>query len=165
MSDLDLLVIRHAVAFERDPQQWPDDTLRPLTKEGEKDFRRAARALGGLTKPPRSLLSSPHERSWRTAEILTEEARWPAPSPFEPLEQDRHAEHALAALAARNDEGRLALVGHEPMLGLLCGILLGGGPIELKKGAVARLQVRALEPGGAKLRWLLPQKMLRLARR
>jgi phosphohistidine phosphatase len=157
---VDLYVVRHAVAFERDPGRWPDDAQRPLTAEGEKKFRRAARGLARLLKPPRTVLASPYERAWRTAEILVDAARWPAPERFEPLEADRHAEQALAALAERGDEGRLAVVGHEPMLGLLCGILLGGGAVELRKGALARLAVRSFEPGGGTARWLLPPKVL-----
>jgi phosphohistidine phosphatase len=157
---VDLYVVRHAEAFERDPARWPDDALRPLTREGEKTFRRVARGLAAVTKPPRTVLASPYERAWRTAELLAEEARWPAPERFESLEADRHAERALAALAERADEGRLALVGHEPMLGLLCGLLLGGSALELKKGAVVRLAVRAFEPSGATARWLLPPKVL-----
>jgi phosphohistidine phosphatase len=157
---VDLYVVRHAVAFERDPARWPDDSLRPLTPDGEKEFRRCARRLAALTRNPRTVLASPYERAWRTAEILAEEARWPAPMRFEALEADGHAERALAALAARGDEGRLGLVGHEPMLGLLCGILVGGSALELKKGAIARLAVRAFEPGGATARWLLPPRVL-----
>ena len=31
-----LLLVRHADAGDRDPAQWPDDTLRPLTDKGRK---------------------------------------------------------------------------------------------------------------------------------
>ena len=39
---VDLFVVRHAIAFERDETQLPDDSLRPLTPEGERAFERAA---------------------------------------------------------------------------------------------------------------------------
>ena len=159
---VDLLVVRHAVAFERDATRWPDDAVRPLLPEGEKTFRRSARGLRRLMKPVRSVLASPYERAWRTAEILHEVARWPVPGRLEALEADRPAERALAALAEIGIEGSLAVVGHEPMLGRLCSILTGGAALELTKGAAVRLEVRAFEPGGATARWLLPPKVLRL---
>jgi phosphohistidine phosphatase len=162
---VDLFVVRHAAAFERDPSRWPDDSVRPLSPEGEKAFRRSVRGLRRLTNPVRTLLSSPYERAWRTAEILHEVAHWPVPERFDALAADRHAERALAALAESAQEGPLAIVGHQPMLGRLCGILTGGAALELKKGAVMRLDVHAFEPGGATARWLLPPKVLRLLRK
>jgi phosphohistidine phosphatase SixA len=42
---LDVLLIRHAIAEDPDPDAWPDDLLRPLTERGVKRFRPAARGL------------------------------------------------------------------------------------------------------------------------
>jgi phosphohistidine phosphatase len=158
---LDLFVIRHAAAFERDLGRWPDDADRPLTPEGERDFARSARGLARVTDEVEAVLASPYARAWRTAELLHEEGGWPEPRAFAPLEADRHAEQLLADLAKLGADGSLAVVGHEPMLGVLSGILVGGGAFELKKGAVVRLDVSELRPGGATLRWLLPPKVLR----
>jgi phosphohistidine phosphatase SixA len=129
--------------------------------DGERAFRRAAQGLAEVAEPARTVLASPYERAWRTAELLHEEADWPAAERFEPLEADSRAEDALEALAAWSGSGPLALVGHEPLLGQLCGVLSGGSDLELKKGAVVRLTVERFEPGGALLRWLLPPKVLR----
>jgi len=162
---LDLFIVRHAIAEEQDPIRWPDDADRPLTMEGEVAFRRAAQGLAKLTDTPSTLLSSPYARAWRTAGILQEEAGWPAPEPFKALEADRSPQDVIDELASAPGGPSIALVGHEPMLSELTGILIGGGNVELKKGAVARLDVRALTRGGATLRWLLPPKVLRAARR
>jgi phosphohistidine phosphatase len=158
---MDLYVVRHAVAFERDPEEWSDDCERPLTGEGERAFRRAARGLDRLVKPVPAVLSSPCVRAWRTAEILAEEANWGEPEALEALRPGRSAKDALAALAEHGDEERLAVVGHEPMLGALCGALAGGAALELKKGGVVRLRVTALARGGARLRWVLPPDVLK----
>jgi len=162
---LDLIVVRHAIAAEQDPIRWPDDADRPLTLEGEVAFRKAARGLADLTAPPAVVLSSPFARAWRTAEVLHEEAGWPKPEPFKALEADRDAQGVLDQLADVDGGPSIALVGHEPMLSELIGLLVGGANIELKKGAVARLDAHALTRGGATLRWLLPPKVLRAARR
>jgi phosphohistidine phosphatase len=161
---LDLFVVRHAIAEEQDQIRWPDDADRPLTMEGEVAFRKVAHGLTKLTDPPSTVLSSPYARAMRTAEILHEEAGWPSPEPFKALEADHGPQDVIDELAAAPGGPSIALVGHEPMLSELVGLLVGGANVELKKGAVARLDVRALTRGGATLRWLLPPKVLRAAR-
>ena len=44
--DLEILIVRHAIAAERDAKRWPDDRGRPLTAEGVRRFRGVARHLG-----------------------------------------------------------------------------------------------------------------------
>ena len=45
LRDLELYLVRHAVAAERG-SEWPDDTARPLTPDGASKFRKA---VAGLT--------------------------------------------------------------------------------------------------------------------
>ena len=45
---MDIVLIRHAIAEEADPQRWPHDALRPLTPFGRERFAPAARGLGTL---------------------------------------------------------------------------------------------------------------------
>jgi phosphohistidine phosphatase len=40
---MDLYLVRYAIAFDPDETQWPDDSQRPLTPDGEKHFKQAAR--------------------------------------------------------------------------------------------------------------------------
>ena len=54
-----ILLFRHGPAGERDPEQWPDDRLRPLTPKGIERTRRAARGLLRLEGRPRVVLTSP----------------------------------------------------------------------------------------------------------
>ena len=42
---MNLFIIRHAWAAERDDSRWPDDDLRPLTEEGQERF---AKMVGNL---------------------------------------------------------------------------------------------------------------------
>ena len=162
---LDLFIVRHGIAEEQDPIRWPDDADRPLTMEGEVAFRKAARGLAQLTDPPSIVLASPYVRAWRTAEILSEEAGWPTPEPFKALEANRDAQGVLDELNDIQGGPSIALVGHEPILSELISLLVGEANVELKKGAVARLDAHALTRAGATLRWLLPPKVLRAARR
>ena len=43
---MDLLIVRHAIAMERDAKRWPDDRLRPLSARGIARGSKAAAGLG-----------------------------------------------------------------------------------------------------------------------
>ena len=64
---MELLIVRHAIAFPRDAGRWPDDTGRPLTVEGVKRARRAAAGLKRIVKRPTLVLTSPLVRARETA--------------------------------------------------------------------------------------------------
>src|SRR5213079_2536476 len=70
VAPMDICLIRHAIAAQRDPEQWPDDRDRPLTPKGEQRFRKTARGLAGVVPRMDVVFSSPLERAWRTAAIL-----------------------------------------------------------------------------------------------
>ena len=161
VTPMELYLVRHGIAFEHDPARWPDDRDRPLTDEGESKFRRAARGLERIVGSVDVVLSSPLIRAWRTAELLGEEAGWPAPVVCEALEPDRTAAAAVTALDAYRRAERVALVGHERLLGEVIGHLLGEGvdAIPLKKGGAAMIE---LTGDDAELRWLLTPKIERV---
>jgi phosphohistidine phosphatase len=163
---MDLYLVRHAIAENRDPGRWPDDAARPLTIAGEARFRDAARGLTAIARAVEVVWSSPYARAWRTAEILHEEAGWPAPEPCPQLEAIRGPEDALGALRQLHDYSRVALVGHEPTLSELASRLLTGDAgalrIEFKKGAVMLIAFPAApDPGQGLLRLALSPKLLR----
>jgi phosphohistidine phosphatase len=162
---MDLYLVRHAIAEQRDASRWPDDANRPLTPEGERAFGKNAARLSRFAPAPELVLSSPFVRAWRTAEILSEAAGWQKPAPFEPLEADRPTPALLEALAPYAGRTSVALVGHEPGLSELAWLLLAGKPkdsvVRFKKGGVALLSAPgAPKPGGAALRWLVTPRVL-----
>ena len=161
---MEIYLVRHAAASRRDPDRWPDDSRRPLTPEGESEFRLAARGLVRLVPRVDALLSSPYQRAWRTAEILSELDSWPAPEPLPTLEPTLPPEKA--ALALEFYPGPVAVVGHRPGLHELAAYLLTGDShgleIGIKKGGVACIGFDgAVEPGAGELCWLLTPKALR----
>jgi phosphohistidine phosphatase len=163
---MELLLVRHGPAAERDPRRWPDDRDRPLTPEGSRATKRAARALARLAEPLDRLVSSPAARARRTAEILREALDEPPELELaEELEPGRTAAELLAKLHPEaRSRSRWAIVGHEPTLGELVGLCVVGeavSPVRLSKGGAALLEFpRAMVPSGARLRWLLTRKQL-----
>jgi phosphohistidine phosphatase len=159
-----IYLVRHAAAFGRDPDRWPDDSERPLTPDGEREFRLAARGLARLAPGVDALLSSPYRRAWRTAELLSELDPWPEPEASPVLEPTLPPEKA--ALALQDYAGSVAVVGHRPGLHELAAYLLTGAAegleIGLEKGGVACIRFAgAARPGAGELRWLLTPQALR----
>jgi phosphohistidine phosphatase len=163
---MDLYLVRHGVAYDADMTRWPDDRERPLTPEGEKRFKRAARGLTALMSSVDVLLSSRYVRAWRTAELLEKEASWPKPVQCEALEGGAAPPDVLQALQAYASSDSVGLVGHEPGMHELLSYLLtadtGHVQVDFRKGGVARLEIsEGLQPGTARLRWFLPPRVLR----
>src|SRR5258708_33172652 len=74
---MELLIVRQAVALERDRHRWRDDGARPLSPAGLRRARKAAAGLKEFSKAPDRLLTSPLVRARQTAQILTDVAGWP----------------------------------------------------------------------------------------
>ena len=160
---MDIYLVRHAVAHKRDPGRWPDDSERPLTPDGEEEFRAVARELGRMVPEMQTVLSSPFVRAWRTAEILAETTAWPTPKSFPPLEPDVSPRWVMEELAPYVEVESLALVGHRPCIHELASYLLTGDPegldIRIKKGGAVCIRFGG-EAGAGRLRWLLTPEML-----
>lgn len=161
---MDIYLVRHAVAEERDAARWPDDSIRPSTAAGATVFIQAARGLRQLVPAVEVVLSSPYTRAWQTAQILHDECRWPSPQPCDAL-LPRPASDALELLARWGGSGPVALVGHGPHLPALAALLLAGPDaaveVELEKGGAICLAYPS-KPGAdrAQLRWSVTPKIL-----
>ena len=164
---MDLLIVRHAIAFDRDRDRWRDDAERPLTPAGMRRARKAAAGLKSFAQRPDRLLTSPLLRARQTARILTEVAGWPAAEETRSLAPGEPA-LAILGLLSQGRSKLTAVVGHQPDLGHLLGVCLlgdGGLPIEMKKNAVACVSFSGRPRAGqAALAWLATPKMLRALR-
>jgi len=164
---MELLILRHAIAFPKDPKRWPDDTERPLTVEGVKRARRAAAGLKRIVKRPALVLTSPLVRARDTATIFTQAAGWPQATECEALSRGGAAEAVLETLRRRGGKaGCVAVVGHQPHLGRLLALCLRGDAraeaFEVKKSAVVCLRFEGPPRAGqAALTALFPPRALR----
>src|SRR4051794_15513279 len=122
---MEIYLVRHAIAYERDANRWPDDALRPLTDEGIDKFESATRGLHRIVPAVERVLSSPFTRAWQTAEILASQTAWPPAERAEELTSSRDPDVTVALLERQTVES-IALVGHEPHLSGLASLLLVG---------------------------------------
>ncbi|MGE3955640.1 MAG: phosphohistidine phosphatase SixA [Vicinamibacterales bacterium] len=161
-----LYLIRHAIAEERG-EAWPDDTLRPLTRDGKSRMRKVVRGLGRLDVQVDVVLTSPLVRARETAEIVAA-AFDPAPRivVVDALAPDGSHTALLDALKKHARRKSVALVGHEPDLGRLAARLVGArNPFEFRKGAVCRIDVARLPPTApGAVQWFATPAMLRAIR-
>lgn len=168
---MDLLVVRHAIAEERDAfaRTGKDDAMRPLTPEGRRKFERVARGLRKVVDSIDLLATSPLIRATETGELLEAAFRLESSERVVELSPERDPASLLPWLRRHRREDVVAVVGHEPHLSRLIALLLVGqslGFLELKKGGAALLELGAAPaPGHAKLQWLLtPGQLRRLGR-
>jgi phosphohistidine phosphatase len=162
-----LLVIRHGVAGTRD--EWAGtgrpDTHRPLTEEGRKKMRRAARGLRAVVPRIDVLASSPLVRATQTAEIVAAEY---GDLPFDAIAElspERRPDELLGWLRSQKPGTTVAVVGHEPHLGFLAGWLLtarNDSFVDFRKGGAVLLEFDDPPAGGnAVLAWALTPRQLR----
>lgn len=162
---MDVLLVRHAVASERDSTKWPDDRDRPITSKGAERFRAVSHALASLVPRVDGVWSSSLRRAWQTAEILEDEADWPTPRESESLEPGASPDQIVSFLQTHKDEKTIALVGHEPSLSAIASHLLTHDSdrlrLEMKKGGALLLRFDGeISAGTATLIWLLPPRVI-----
>ncbi len=160
--------MRHAEA-ENEAKSGGDEA-RPLTVRGRERTRDAAGGLRALGLRFDAILTSPLRRAAETAELIADEyAKDPPPQVLPALSPDVAPREALAALSPFARHGDVFVVGHEPQVSGLVGLLLtssGAVAVRFKKGACVALDLpKAIEPGAAELRWMLTQRQLRKLRK
>jgi phosphohistidine phosphatase len=128
-------------------------------------MRKAARGLQKLVPEIDVLATSPLVRARETADIVSRRYDDIPVMELAPLAPGGSKEDVLAWLRDQKATATVALVGHEPDLGILASWLLSGGAesfLSLKKGAACLIEMAEKPtPGSGKLEWLLPPVALR----
>jgi phosphohistidine phosphatase len=164
---MQVLVIRHAIAEDKEQFQrtGESDDLRPLTPDGRRKMKSAARGLRALATEVDLLATSPLVRAVQTAEIVAEAYKNLKTTTARQLRPEERVQSVLKWLARHKRGSVVALVGHEPQLGILVGWLLTGlqkSFVEMKKGGACLIEMdESMRPGRAKLLWFLTPSQLR----
>lgn len=154
---LELHLLRHADAG--DPMTWSgDDADRPLSPKGERQAARLGHLLRTTGFRTDAIISSPKLRARQTAEAVAEalgmevvlDARLGEALDYATMDR---------ILAEGGSPDRPLLVGHDPDLSWLASALIGAR-IEMRKGALVRIDLEAFIDGAGTLRWLLPPGLL-----
>lgn len=166
---MQLYIVRHGIAIDREDPKCPPDPQRYLTEEGVEKTKQVAKGLAALGVTADLLLSSPYVRAAQTAEIFAAALEYakqkirrtdlllPGAEPsllFRELAKDRQASSVF-------------LFGHAPQLDDLVATALGSKRhvTSLKKAGVALIELKRLSPPIGSLVWLATPKLLRRAGR
>lgn len=154
---MDLILLRHGKA---DDFNSLGDGARALVEKGREQARRAAKTLKRANLLPEIVLTSPLVRARQTADEFCEIAGLPGPLSQSWLSCGMSPGEALSELSSFADFKRIAIVGHEPDLSRLIESVLGvgGGGVEVKKGAIACLRINPPSRHGL-LVYLVPPKL------
>lgn len=163
---MQVYLVRHAIAYPRDPESARMDSDRELTPAGIARFRQTISAWVRLGVMLDEVWTSPYARARQTAELLCSGLDLMRPPKLVPeLEPEGEAERVLSALELHSDRKAIALVGHEPALSELAGRMLAGQPrsvVTFKKGGACCIDVERFgNQCDAKLKWLMTPKQLR----
>lgn len=159
-------MIRHAKAGEQNPDTWPDDDLRPLTKEGTAELRLVLKAMRKMGIEFDFLVTSPLLRARQTADLVAQAWSWEEP----PQESDALGHGCtvtgvLKLLARFPPDATVTIVGHEPDFSRITAQLIsktGDARIDFKKGGAAGLAFDGHPaPGAGTLSFLLKPGHLR----
>jgi phosphohistidine phosphatase len=157
-----LYLLRHGIAVPHGTPGVPEDD-RPLTAKGEKRVRQVARGLVKLELEPDRIVTSPLPRAHRTAEIVAEVLGLEDRLEVADVLRGGAGAPSIREWLRGRQEPELMLVGHNPdltdLLGLLIGVSANPLPFELKKGGVAALQSDDGEHFS--LTWLATPRLIR----
>jgi len=162
---MEIIFLRHAPAGER--EDWAKtgrpDSERPLTADGRKRAREAAKGLAAFIETADLVATSPWARAKETAEIAAKALG--APLVESNFLLPHRSPASLAGWLSGLDGERVILVGHEPHLSKVVSWLLTGSAarsiVALKKAQAALLETKKAAAGGAVLIWSLPPRVLR----
>lgn len=152
--------LRHGIAVE--PAEWRgSDDDRPLTREGVARMEREAKGIAELSLDLDLIVTSPLHRARQTAEIVAERLRLKnAIVKDERVAEGLNAESCRAILGDHSNAQSIMLVGHEPTMSATIGRLIGGASIELKKAALAAVELADNAASSGTLIFLIPPKIL-----
>ena len=157
---IELYFLRHGDAVSG--EAWKGrDAERPLSTEGAALMEREASAIAALCASLDLVLASPLVRARQSAEIVVQKlGRHELLEVEERLSPGFGVDELAAILRQRHGAGALMLVGHEPDFSRVISACIGGGRIEVKKGALVRVDLEKTSSLSGVLAWNLPPSVL-----
>ena len=164
---MQLYIVRHGMAIDREEPKCPPDPERYLTEEGMEKTKGVAKGLAALGATPGLLVSSPYTRAVQTAEIFADALDYST-------QKIRRSELLLPGaeptllfreLAREKQASSIFLFGHAPHLDDVIATALGSKKhvTALKKAGVALVELKRISPPIGVLVWLAIPKLLRKA--
>ena len=150
--------LRHGVAVE--PEDWKgNDYDRPLTSDGRERMAAEAKAIRKMDLRINAILTSPLIRAKETADIVAGELNLVSKED-DRLGGDFDVSTLEDLLKDHIGLKALMLVGHEPSMSSVIGRLIGVARLDLKKGALACVELPDASTRTGELHFLIQSKAL-----
>ena len=162
---MQLYIVRHGIAVDREDPKCPPDPERFLTEEGIEKTKDVARGIAEIAAVPDLMISSPYVRAFQTAELFAKVLEYPKDkirkSDF--LLPGAESLQLFRELSKDKDNSIVFLFGHAPHLDDLIATALTSKHhiTSLKKAGVALIELKRLVPPAGELVWLSTPKLLR----
>ena len=162
---MEIYVVRHGIAIDREDPKSPADPERYLTEEGIEKTEQVAKSIAALGVTPDLFVSSPYVRAMQTAEIVAAALQYAKQKIRQSNALLPGAEPSLffRELAKDKQSAVVFCFGHAPHLDELIAAGVGvKHPITaMKKAGVALLELKRVSPPSGQLVWLVTPKLLR----
>jgi len=164
---MQLYIVRHGIAIDREDPQCPPDPERFLTDEGIEKTKQVAKGVAEIGAVPDLMLSSPYLRAVQTAEIFASalEHNKQKIRKTDLLLPGADPMQLFRELAKEKQASAVFIFGHAPHLDDLIATAIGSKHhvTALKKAGVALVELRRMVPPSGELVWLATPKLLREA--
>jgi phosphohistidine phosphatase len=164
---MQLYVVRHGIAIDRENPKCPPDPERYLTEEGVEKTKQVAEGVAALGATADLMLSSPYVRAMQTAEIFAGALEYAKQKirRTDLLLPGGEPSMLFRELAKDKQSSSIFLFGHAPQLDDIIATALGSKHhvTSLKKAGVALIELKRVSPPSAQIVWLAPPKLLRKA--
>lgn len=166
---MQLYIVRHGIAIDREDPKCPAEAERYLTEEGVEKTKRVAKGLAALGGTGDLLITSPYVRAVQTAEIFADALDYARQKirRNEMLLPGSEPTLVFRELAREKQASTVFLFGHAPHLDDVIATALGSKKhfTSLKKAGVALIELKRISPPMGVLAWLATPNMLRRAGR
>ncbi len=164
---MQLYIVRHGIAIDREDPKCPPDPERFLTPEGADKANQVARGVAALGAVPELMVSSPYVRALQTAEIFAAALDY-SKSKIQKSELLLPGAEPLQLFRELSKNKQLSSVfifGHAPHLDDVLATSIGSRHTitSMKKSGVALVELTRLTPPAGQLLWLATPKLLRKA--
>ena len=164
---MELYIVRHGIAIDREDPKCPADPERFLTEEGIEKSRQAAKGVAEIASVPDLILTSPYLRALQTAELFADVLEYSKNKirKSDLLLPGAEPMQLFRELAKDKELSSVFVVGHAPHLDDVLATAIGTKHhiSALKKSGVAFVELKRLVPPSGELVWLATPKLLRKA--
>ena len=164
---MQLYIVRHGIAIDREDPKCPPEAERYLTEEGVEKTKQVAKGVAALGATRDLFLTSPYVRAVQTAEIFAEALDYAKQKirRNEMLLPGSEPTLLFRELAREKQASSIFVFGHAPQLDDVIATALGSKKhlTSMKKAGVALVELKRISPPMGVLAWLATPKMLRRA--